>query len=47
VFILKNYFASKSFVAVREEFSNACPDNEVPSKITTGLHRLVTGSVCL
>jgi hypothetical protein len=26
VFILKHYSASKSFVAVREEFSNAYPD---------------------
>jgi hypothetical protein len=39
VFILKNYFASKSFLAVREAFSNAHPDNEVPNKTT--VHRLV------
>jgi hypothetical protein len=44
------YFASKSFAAVREAFSNAYPDKEVPNKTT--VHRLVTkfrdtGSVCL
>jgi hypothetical protein len=46
----RTYFASKSFVAVREAFSNAYPDKEVPNKTT--VHRLVTifrdtGSVCL
>jgi hypothetical protein len=50
VFILEHYFASKSFSAVREAFSNAYPDKEVPNKTT--VHRLVTkfrdtGSVCL
>jgi hypothetical protein len=50
VFILEHYFASKSFAAVREAFSNAYPDKEVPSKTT--IHRLVkkfrdTGSVCV
>jgi hypothetical protein len=50
VFILEHYFASKSFAAVREAFSNAYPDKEVPNK--TIVHRLVTkfrdtGSVCL
>jgi hypothetical protein len=39
VFILEHYFASKSFTAVREAFSNAYPDNEVPNKTT--IHRLV------
>jgi hypothetical protein len=34
VFILENYFASKSFAAVREAFSNAYPVKEVPNKIT-------------
>jgi hypothetical protein len=32
VFILEHYFASNSFVAVREAFSNAYPDKEVPNK---------------
>jgi hypothetical protein len=50
VFILKQYFASKSFAAVGEAFSNAYPDKEVPNKTT--IHRLVTkyrnaGIVCL
>jgi hypothetical protein len=40
MFILEHYFASKSFVAVREAFSNAYPDKEVPNKRT--MHRLVT-----
>jgi hypothetical protein len=40
VFILEHYFASKSFAAVREAFSNAYPDKEVPNK--TIVHRLVT-----
>jgi hypothetical protein len=31
-FILEHYFASKSFAAVREAFSNAYPDKEVPNK---------------
>jgi hypothetical protein len=49
VFILEHYFTSKSSAAVREAFSNAYPDKEVPNKIT--IHRLVTkfrntGSVC-
>lgn len=29
--ILERYFASKSFAVVREAFTNACPDNEVPT----------------
>jgi hypothetical protein len=33
VFILEHYFASKSFAAVREAFSNAYPDNEVGCRI--------------
>jgi hypothetical protein len=50
VLILENYFASKSFAAVREAFSNAYPDKEVPNKVT--IQRLVTefrdtGSVCV
>jgi hypothetical protein len=40
VFILEYYVASRSFAAVREEFSNAYPDKEVPNKTT--VHRLVT-----
>jgi hypothetical protein len=49
VFILEHYFASKSFAAVREAFSNVYPDKEVPNK--TAIHRLVTtfrdtGSIC-
>jgi hypothetical protein len=49
VFILEHYFASKLSAGVRETFSNAYPDNEVPNKTT--IHRLVTkfpatGSVC-
>lgn len=38
-FIIKHYFASKSFVVVREAFSNAFLNNEVPNKIT--MDRLV------
>jgi hypothetical protein len=50
VFILEHDFAAKSFAAVREAFSNAYPDKEVPNKIT--IHRLATkyrdtGTVCL
>jgi hypothetical protein len=50
VFIFEHFFASKSFAAVREAFSNAYPDKDVPNKIT--IHRLATkfrdtGSVCL
>jgi hypothetical protein len=49
VFFLKHCFASTSFDAVREAFSNAYPDKEVPNMTT--IHRLVskfrdTGSVC-
>jgi hypothetical protein len=40
VFILEHYFASKSFAAVREDFSSAYPDKEVPNKTT--IHRMVT-----
>jgi hypothetical protein len=40
VFFLEHYFASKSFAAVRESFSIAYPNKEVPNKIT--IHRLVT-----
>jgi hypothetical protein len=48
VFILEHYFASKSSAAVREAFSNAYPDKEVPNKT---IFRRVnkfrdTGSVC-
>jgi hypothetical protein len=43
VFILEHYFASKSFAAVREAFSNSYPDKEVPNKTTT-IHLLVTKS---
>jgi hypothetical protein len=31
VLILRHYFASKSFAAVCETFSNACPDKKVPT----------------
>jgi hypothetical protein len=34
VFILEHYFASKSSVDVREAFSNAYRDKEVPNKTT-------------
>jgi hypothetical protein len=34
VFVLEYHFASKSSVAVREEFSNACADEEVPNNTT-------------
>jgi hypothetical protein len=49
VFVLEHYFTSKAFAAVREAFSNASPDKEVPNKTT--IHRLVTkfrdtASVC-
>jgi hypothetical protein len=40
VFIFEYYFTSKSFDAVREAFSNAYPDKDVPNKTT--IHRLVT-----
>jgi hypothetical protein len=40
VFILEHSFASKQFSAVREAFSNAYLDKEVPNKTT--IHRLVT-----
>jgi hypothetical protein len=36
VFILEHYFASKSLAAVREAFSNAYPDKEVPNNAPTG-----------
>jgi hypothetical protein len=39
VFILEHCFASNSFYAIREAFSNVYPDKEVPSKTA---HRLVT-----
>jgi hypothetical protein len=47
--ILERYFASKSFAAVGEEYSNTYPDKEVPTKTT--IHGPVTtfldtGSVC-
>jgi hypothetical protein len=32
VFIVKHCFASKSFAAVREAFSNAYPDKEILNK---------------
>jgi hypothetical protein len=40
VFILENYIASKLSAAVREAFSSAYPDKEVPNK--TKIHRLLT-----
>jgi hypothetical protein len=48
VFILEHYFASKSFATIREAFSKAYPDMEVPNKT---IHLRVTkfwdtGSVC-
>jgi hypothetical protein len=39
VFILEHHFASKSFAAVREAVSSACPEKGVPNKTT--IHRLV------
>jgi hypothetical protein len=49
VFIFEHYFASKSFTAVREAFSNAYSDKEVPNKT---MNQLVTkfwdtGRVCV
>jgi hypothetical protein len=49
VFILEHYFGSKSYDTVREAFSNAYTDKEVPNKTT--IHQVVTkfwdtGSVC-
>jgi hypothetical protein len=40
VFILEYYFASKFFAAIREAFSNAYPDKELPNKTT--IHRRET-----
>jgi hypothetical protein len=37
--IFEHYFGSKSFAAVREAFSNAYPNKEVPNKT---MYRLVT-----
>jgi hypothetical protein len=50
MFILKHYFASKSFAAVHEALLNEYPDKEALNKTT--IHQLVTkyqdtGSVCL
>jgi hypothetical protein len=50
VFILEHYFALKSLATVREAFSNAHPDKEVPNKKI--VHRPETkfwdtGRVCL
>jgi hypothetical protein len=42
VFILEHYFASKSFAAVREAFSNAYPDEEVPNKTTIPTHNKIS-----
>jgi hypothetical protein len=39
VFILEHYFAFISLAAVREAFSSAYPDKEVPNK--TKVHRLI------
>jgi hypothetical protein len=39
VFILKHYFSTKSYAAVREVFSNAYPDKEVPNET---IHQMVT-----
>jgi hypothetical protein len=49
-FILERYFASKSFIAVREAFHHVYPDKNGPNKIT--VQRLAkkcreTGSVCV
>jgi hypothetical protein len=40
VFILENYFATKSFSALPEAFSNAFPDKEILNKTT--IHRLAS-----
>jgi hypothetical protein len=45
VFILEHYFASKSFAAVREAFSSAHPDKELPSETT--INRLKIAVFCL
>jgi hypothetical protein len=34
--VLEHYFASKSFASVREAFSDAYPDKEVPNNTPTG-----------
>jgi hypothetical protein len=50
VFILENYFASKSSAVGRDAFSNAYPDKEVPVLNEAKVRELVTfrdaGSVC-
>jgi hypothetical protein len=40
VFVQEHYFVTKSFAAVREAFSNTCPDKGPK----TTIHRLVTNS---
>jgi hypothetical protein len=37
---VEHHFASKSFAAVREAFSNAYPENEVPTGNNTLGHRM-------
>jgi hypothetical protein len=46
VFILEHYFASKSFSADREAFSNAYADKEVPNKTPTG-NKILGGCLSL
>jgi hypothetical protein len=38
VLIVETYFTSKAFTAVREAFSSAYPDKEVPNKTTISGH---------
>jgi hypothetical protein len=40
IYILERYFASKSIAALREAFSNMCPEKNSPNK--TEILRLVT-----
>jgi hypothetical protein len=46
-FILEHYFASKSFAAVREAFSNAYHDTEEPNKITPTGNKILGHRKCL
>jgi hypothetical protein len=47
VFILEDYFAMKSFTAVRKALSNAYPDKKVPNKITRRLATKFQVDACL
>jgi len=41
VFILEHYFASTSFAAIREAFSNVYPDKETPT-FCSSVHHVLT-----